>query len=210
MFLAIEGLDGTGKSTLINNLERHLKDMGSYYDIVRITKVLKGRLSLVEKLYNRIPYIKKSIFFRRFLYAHRSNNAFKFLDKEKVKFLLGDRCIITSYISRWHKNYLLNYINIKLVDLLEYRQLIPNIVIYLELDNSIIEERLKKRGIPLDTGENDKGRKRMGMGYNAILSGKASIRRLKDTKFIRLDANKSEEDMLNIVLKLIREEGLLC
>ncbi|RMD96030.1 MAG: hypothetical protein D6812_17875 [Deltaproteobacteria bacterium] len=199
MFIAIEGLDGSGKSTLVDGLGTHLERKGISISRFQPTRP-RNPTEPVERLYRHF-HLDAFWFSRAFLFAYRSRQAFLETDWQ-APVVLGDRSIVTSYVVYRHR-FGNRRITEKWVDLLEPHIPSPDIVLYLEVDPHTLEERKTKRGIPRNIDEEGGRPAQMAKAYDEIRTGRWRIRRLARSRWFRIDASPSKEEVLAQALHVI-------
>lgn len=101
MYIAIEGIKGSGKSLLINSLSKVMREQEVPYTIVAPTKKAHPADPL-ELLTRMMPRLNKVDRWNEYLYARRSAVAARTANLEG-RIRLGDRSIVTSYATRWKK-----------------------------------------------------------------------------------------------------------
>jgi len=164
MYIALEGLDGTGKTTLFNNLNKRLKKEG--YDFSTIcTTLIVDKTTWPERLYHSHYRIKKINFFRYIIFAYRSRLANKNTKWDK-NLILGDRCIVGTYAKRWKKIFYSRWLTIKIVDFLEPCLPTPDYVIYLSAPMNTILDRLNSKEVR-EVDETPFELKKMMNAYNS-------------------------------------------
>ncbi len=96
MYIAIEGIKGTGKSTIIEQI--NLYEVGFKYHLFEITKpIIKDSVTnAIIKTPDMTDPLKEQLF----LYWAKQHNGKA--DKSAGP-ILGDRSILTSYVTRWNK-----------------------------------------------------------------------------------------------------------
>lgn len=199
-YIAIEGVKGVGKTTVIERLEEHLNQKGMHYAIICPTR--KQDNSIWELLFHYFP----CDFIQERMYAHRSNLAATRTQWDS-NLVIGDRSILTSYATRFW-----NFIDprdlINRVNSMEQKIKFPDVVLYLNASETKILERLHNRKNRL-YGKKDetisKIRKDL-MAYNFLKSNLLSSR----TKWVDIDCNGNTDEILNQILSLEEfREGLI-
>lgn len=200
LYICFEGLDGSGKTTLFKKIVKNLKESGiTFYEISPTQKC--GDNDLWEKIYDKFKFLKDIIFFRQFLYAHRSNTVSKNIDWN-VELLIGDRSIITSYMCRWSQSDFKNKQLIARVNLLESKIPTPDYAIYLDVKPENLQKRLKFRG-DTDIDENERRSLEMRYAYDFLRNNPKAVSRIKNVKWIIIDGNLSEEEVFQNAWKEI-------
>ena len=201
-YICLEGLDGSGKSTIIEFLKEELKKQGYKVEFLVPTKVLKkNEMKFLEKYYKKHSFLKKSRLYRFLLYANRSNEAVKNIDKN-AELIIGDRGIVTSYIVYFKSRSKANWLRIKIIDLFENKIFTPDDILYIEVSEDTLKSRLKKRGGGVDIDETVERSNEMRIAYKEIMENK-SIERIKKTKWHIISGETDINTMRECVLELI-------
>lgn len=207
LYVAIEGLKGVGKSTVIEHLSKTLHKYDIPITFFHPTDPM-SKYNLLEIIY---PILKNFDFYRKYLYAYRSNYHANKINWNDSSIIISDRSIITSLAIRWHNHNLDNKISyFKKIRKLEKEIAIPNIVIQLHLSENKLLERYKNRNRNYGKyEENIKSIRQISKNFNAI---KTWIRQ-KDTIFvfgkkivwIDIDCNnKTVENIASSILHIIQ------
>lgn len=141
MYIAIEGLKGAGKGTLLQRLPERLREYGLNPQLLCPTQPLPADHPL-EVLARQHPECDS---LQEQLYAARSNHhAANARGHEGL--IIGDRCILTSYATRWsrvpagkHPEF------IRRVNALEHVIGLPDHVLFLQIPPERLLERLQAR-----------------------------------------------------------------
>lgn len=205
-YICFEGLDGSGKSTVFKKVCTALKEKGFNVCELCPTKKIDGT-DFLEKLFDKYKFFNRSRFLRQFLYAHRSNFVAERIDWN-ADIILGDRSIITSYITRFSESPLISKFLVWKTNFLESKIPAPNFVIYLEVPPEVLQKRLKLRG-NLDIDENEKRSLEMRRAYEFLMKNPKFIRRIENTKWKILNGNLSEKEVFqnawNEIVKIINK-----
>lgn len=144
MYIAIEGIKGTGKSTLLEALLPFLRErLGpkqQHIAILHPTKPIPGDHPLEREFYqhqNNDDYL-------RLLYAARSNYHASHTDWS-ADLIISDRSILTSLAVRWPHANLSPVEHYNQVRAQENIIAIPDLVIQLDAPNTTLLERYTKR-----------------------------------------------------------------
>ena len=102
MYICLEGLKGCGKSTLLTAARHLLTTRQVAFSTVAPTQAVPAGRSWRERLSGRLPCLRRLDAWNDSLYADRANYAAATADWQHP-LVLGDRCIVTSYATRWRK-----------------------------------------------------------------------------------------------------------
>ena len=140
MYIALEGTKGTGKSTLFQQLEFALKCDGVEFQTFSPTKPMPVDIWWEQAYAQHVDndaYIDA-------LYTARANHHAQLADFN-APLVLGDRSILTSFVTRWPSDSSKIESYIQQVRRMEYAVPIPDLVIYLDLPIDITLDRLAHR-----------------------------------------------------------------
>jgi thymidylate kinase len=141
---------------------------------------------------------------RAIVYARRSNWAALNTNWSK-SLVLGDRSIVTSYVTRWRKWLNSPSLSIRTVDLLESAIPAPDLVFYLDAPHELLMERLQSRGRAIDIDETPKRSMAMRKAYDEIIVDNLRPSRLANTRFVRIPVSRgrSPEDIASEIVATI-------
>jgi thymidylate kinase len=203
MYIAIEGVKGVGKSTLVRSISHWLDGESVNYVMACPTKKING-WDLYEFIYTNIGFLENVNRVKDIIYARRANKVAKHTNW-KSPVVLGDRSILTSYITRlWEDNNPEDHI--KLIDTLQPAMPAPDYILYLKAGISDILDRIKIRG-ERDYGKTDEHPNRIAAdiaAYDYVIANRLA-NRLSNTEYIILDASKSKKEVFDESKKIISE-----
>ena len=206
MYIAIEGTKGTGKSTLLENLEHKLQQEGIDFQMFAPTKAMP-KDTWWEKAY--ADYCQDDVFLDS-LYTARANYHASQIDFDG-SLVLGDRSILTSYVTRWPHddlNRLVPYLN--QIRQKEFLVPLPDLVLYLDLPLDITLSRLAKRGRNYGLHDEQEDQlMRAKEAYTTLLSYKNELG-MADLQYQLVDANQKPEDLLENVYALVVKQLEKC
>lgn len=201
MYIAIEGVKGVGKSTLLKGISSWMDSETINYVVACPTKPING-WDLYEFIYTKLSFLEKVNRVKDIIYARRANRVAKYTNW-KSKIVLGDRSILTSYITRlWDENN--PEAHIKLIDELQPAMPAPDYILYLKAGITDILHRIKKRG-ERNYGKNDEHPNRIATdiaAYDYVINNSLA-KRLSNTEYIIIDATKSELEILEATKQII-------
>lgn len=201
IYIAIEGLDGTGKSTLFNNLCDKLDAANISYSTLCPTRMTRPR-SLIERMYNFNNWHKRILWFRRLIYAYRSYCAVKSLNTD-VDIILGDRSIAGTYAKSWKVLFGSRSLTVAFFNLAEPFIAAPDYILLLQAPMQVIHTRLQGRAY-IDADESEASLLKMKDAY-AEISGSYTIHRLRNSQWIPVDADKEQDVLTDEVLAMIHK-----
>ena len=154
LYIAIEGVKGVGKSTVMRYVLHQLVKEGKSFVTLNPTQKVSSNYPL-EYLNERLP-LEGLDWWREHLYASRSQihthqAAMKVRQSanthQPVEVMLGDRSIFTSLVTRWPQEQSIHSVKerFSLVRELERDIPIPDHIIYLRAPLEVIEKRLSLR-----------------------------------------------------------------
>ena len=195
MFIVFEGLDGSGKSTQVDILEKKLKEIS--IDAITLrepgsTPLGEQILKILESKYELNPIME-------FMLFSLSRAA---IVEQKIKPLLGqDKIVICDryfYSSIAYQGAgrnldrnLIEHINNKIVS-----DIIPDLVIYLDLN---WEEKLNRKGIDI----NDRFEKENENFHNNVRSCYLEMSEKESDRWIVIDANNDVDYISNLIYSKI-------
>lgn len=140
MYVALEGIKGSGKSSVLACIESRLATMGVRHRVLR-PYAFQGADSLLERAYLRTGQHWPDWAVARF-YGWRSDCRVAAIPK-RAGLLIGDRSVITSYVTRW--NNADPVAGMATVDRLEQRIALPDKVIFLDTSVELALRRISHR-----------------------------------------------------------------
>lgn len=201
MYIALEGTKGTGKSTIFSQLELALQYDGIQFATFSPTKPMPTDLWW-EKAYAQYSEVDQFI---EELYHARANHHAKNISFDEP-LILGDRSILTSFVTRWpHESKKLHeYIQHTKVQ--EYAVPVPDMVIYLDLPIEVTLQRLANRernyGLHDEQIENLIQAK---MAYEEFFKLKNELG-FTEMKYQYVDANQNETELFSQIYSLVKSE----
>ena len=199
MYIAFEGADGVGKTTLVNHF---LKEYPKKFFLVEKHNI-DAYPDLVQKKY--LDVSDEGVKFFLYLAEHRHyDNQQRAFSDFLEKHVISDR----SFYSLWAytRTFLLSGVYLSIMNLFMKTVQLPDIVFYLQLSPELIEKRLsmkrrrigvyEKKGNPLFWEEL----------HLYFLEG---FKVIGQRRVVVVDATKKLSQVIVFVEKILKEEGIL-
>lgn len=201
MYIALEGTKGTGKSTIFSQLEIALQYDGIQFATFSPTKPMPTDLWW-EKAYAQ--YSEVDQFIEELYHARANHHAKKISFDEPL--VLGDRSILTSFVTRWPQESQKLHEYIQHTRAQEYAVPVPDMVIYLDLPIEVTLHRLANR--ERNYGLRDEQIERLiqaKMAYEEFFKFKNELG-FTALKYQYVDANQNETELFSQVYNLVKNE----
>ena len=201
MYIALEGTKGTGKSTIFSQLEIALQYDGIQFATFSPTKPMPTDLWW-EKAYAQ--YSEVDQFIEELYHARANHHAKKISFDEPL--VLGDRSILTSFVTRWPQESQKLHEYIQHTRAQEYAVPVPDMVIYLDLPIEVTLQRLANR--ERSYGLYDEQIERLiqaKMAYEEFFKFKNELG-FTALKYQYVDANQNETELFSQVYNLVKNE----
>ena len=201
MYIALEGTKGTGKSTIFSQLEIALQYDGIQFATFSPTKPMPTDLWW-EKAYAQ--YSEVDQFIEELYHARANHHAKKISFDEPL--VLGDRSILTSFVTRWPQESQKLHEYIQHIRAQEYAVPVPDMVIYLDLPIEVTLQRLANR--ERNYGLRDEQIERLiqaKMAYEEFFKFKNELG-FTALKYQYVDANQNETELFSQVYNLVKNE----
>ncbi len=211
IYICFEGLKGAGKSTIFELVLPVLKRYGYKVQGICPTKSTchcpnksACRCRSLERVFNKWPFLDRCRFLQQFLYAHRYSHVAESLDWD-VDIFLGDRSLITSYACLWSDSKIRNYFWVLLTNQLETKIPVPDYVIYFDVPYEELQRRLEERGGCKNVDSSYERSIAMKRAYDIFRTQKGIIKRIENTKWYVVDAEKKREQVCREVLYIVKQ-----
>jgi dTMP kinase len=204
MWIAIEGIDGAGKSSVILKLQEKLQAKNQ--DIVLTRE--PGGTELGQKLRNIIESTPHSTQAEVFLFAADRQEHFLKIIKPAIKakkIIISDRSVYSSIAYQGY-GHGLNIDNIIEINKIALENKFPDLLVYLNLDPAVAMERIKNSRNTITHFEKLDFLKKVVVGFET-LTNKAISKEKISNKIINdvlvIDANLSSDQIADLILKKI-------
>lgn len=197
-FITIEGIDGSGKSTVIKYINNYLGKLG--YDIILTRE--PGGTEISENIREIIVNKKIDIKTEALLFAasrreHVVNKIIPALKNNKI--IISDRFLDSSIAYQVYGRSLKKE-DILYINNFAIEGLTPDFTIYLDVDIDVASSRLRNR---LVNNVLDNENKKF---YNNVKKGYVELLKKYNNRICVVDANKDQECVKEIVIKKIQEK----
>ena len=201
MYICLEGLKGCGKSTLLSAARELLTTHQVPFALVETTRPMPVERSWQERLCAQLPCLRHLDTWNELLYAQRARYAAATACWQQP-LVLGDRSLVTSYVTRWRK-WGSPLTCIRRVDRLEGPVPAPDHVVLLDVDPRLAWERAQARH--RSYGQHDESLARLAEARDAYPQIAAfGIPRLQRTQWHVLDGSQSPQLVLRDWLQLMQ------
>ena len=205
LFICIEGIDGSGKSTQTNLLIQHIEDLDKYIDVLKThepwrSKEIKKKLKEDKDVYSN--EFKLAELFTLDRAEHTRELIVPSL--RKGIFVIGSRYSMSTLAYQWAQGVEFE----KLLDLHRGKGiLIPDLVLVFDLPVKEALKRLKKRGVAKDKFEKDSEFMKTLIDKYRLLAKMANNKEgnLPFGKVAVINANKSIENVQKQINKVFDE-----
>lgn len=186
MYLAFEGVKGSGKSTLVESVREELRKTGVLTALFAPTGRTEG-FSFAELFSDKFPSLRNRDLWNEYLYSRRAQRNKRNAERSGL-LVIGDRSVVTSYVTRWNK-----WNNpaacIRRVDFLECGVPAPDHIIYLDVEPQTAIHRINLRAAR-GYGLRDQSYERITETLNSYRSVMTyGISRLENTGWHIINAN---------------------
>lgn len=202
LFISIEGIDGSGKSSQINRLHDYIKSLSKYNDVLtthepwkneKIKKILKEEKNVYSSAEKLVELFVKD----------RAEHCYHLIQPvlNKKGFVISDRYMLSTYAYQQAQG-------INFETILERHQLeniiIPDLTFLLDINAETAFERMKKRGTSLEKFEREKEFVQALICQYKNLAEMSKDKRMEKIlgKIEIIDGGKSEEKVFEQIKKI--------
>jgi thymidylate kinase len=205
-YIALEGLKGSGKSTVLKAVYPYLDRLKIKYHLFNVTK--PGDLNHALEISALDPKQRESDLFNQKLYEYRALYHYQSLINQDIHpnkdLIIGDRSLITAIVTRWHtvdqhEKYIDQILNQQPI-------FIPNYIFYLDIKLENVLKRQEHRrfnegrhyGLNEETTET---LEKVLQAYDFLIN--QTPKQLNNIKWIKIDANQNLDQIVKDVLDQI-------
>lgn len=203
MYVAIEGIKGTGKSTIISSLINDESSSNYRTSIFPITASMGANHPLEIKI-ERNPFLKFDDAFIERLFIERAYWNQSICDKN-ASIILGDRSIATAYVTRWYK-WNDPYYTIKRVNAQYAGIRMPDVIVWLSTKVASAQKNIERR-IKNNVCSTDEKYDRLIQSntiYEELFACKLYHKKIKNTQLITVINNDTIGELKNEIQSIIK------
>lgn len=192
IFICIEGLDGSGKTTHAHRIVRNLQKKG--FDAVYTTEPSRGeygkfiRTSVLEGK-KRVPRVIEALLFAVDRVEHLEKDVKPALKEGKI--VISDRCVYSSLAYQGAAG-----LDLEWIEEINRMSLPPDLAIYIDVPPEVVIERIKRKKSVMEKLETQRKVREVYMKY------------VKDGKVVPVDGDRKkgevEKSILEIVLNFLQ------
>lgn len=201
MYIAIEGIKGIGKSSIYEGILPKCRAVNFDFQFFPITAPIKINNSLEKPCFNQFKFQLTDSFVEMKFVARAEWHLKKLVTNDGI--VLGDRSIITSYVTRWDKWNDPLY-TIKRVNLLQRSIPQPDVIVWIQGDAIKASENIRNRESK-NTGKNDETLVvllRAAEIYQELFEEQYYNKKIKTSQLIILPNTNSIDELSNEVFSI--------
>ena len=197
IFICIEGLDGSGKTTHAHRLVRNLQKKG--FDAVYTTEPSRGEIgkfireSVLQRK-KRVPRVVEALLFAVDRVDHLEKDVKPALDEGKI--VVSDRCVYSSLAYQGAAG-----LDLKWIEEINRMALPPDLAIYIDVPPEVVVKRIRRKKSVMERLETQRKVREVYMKF------------VENEKLVPVDGDrrKSEvgENIFKMVLDFLEKRNLL-
>jgi dTMP kinase len=191
VFICIEGLDGSGKSTHAHRVVRNLNKLG--FDAIYTTEPSKGELgqfirgSVLEGK-KRVPRVVEAVLFAADRVEHIEKEVKPALEEGKI--VVSDRCVYSSLAYQGAAG-----LDLEWITEINCSALPPDLAIYIDVPPEVVIKRIRRKKSVMEHLETQRKVQKVYMKF------------VDDGKLVSIDGDKTkgevEQDVLCLILDFL-------
>ena len=187
VFICIEGLDGSGKTTHAHRLVRNLQKLG--YDAVYTTEPSRGEIgrfirSSVLQGTKRLPRVVEAFLFAVDRVDHLEKMVEPALEAEKI--VVSDRCIYSSLAYQGAAG-----LDLKWIEEINRMALPPDLAIYIDVPPEVVVKRIRRKKSVMERLETQRRVREVYMKF------------VENGKLVPVDGDRKKSEVGNNILKMV-------
>jgi dTMP kinase len=187
IFICIEGLDGSGKTTHTHRIVRKLKKEG--FDAVYTTEPSQGELgkfirASVLQGKKRVPRVVEALLFAVDRVEHLEKMVKPALDEGKI--VVSDRCVYSSLAYQGAAG-----LDLEWIEEINRMALPPDLAVYIDVPPEVVVERIRRKKSVMERLETQRRVKEVYMKY------------VENGKLVAVDGDKRKGEVTRNILMVI-------
>ena len=187
IFICIEGLDGSGKTTHAHRLVRNLQKKG--FDAVYTTEPSRGEIgkfireSVLQRK-KRVPRVVEALLFAVDRVDHLEKDVKPALDEGKI--VVSDRCIYSSLAYQGAAG-----LDLKWIEEINRMALPPDLAIYIDVPPEVVVKRIRRKKSVMERLETQRRVREVYMKF------------VENGKLVPVDGDRKKSEVGNNILKMV-------
>jgi len=195
IFICIEGLDGSGKTTHAHRIVRNLQKKG--FDAVYTTEPSRGELgkfirTSVLQGKKRVPRVVEALLFAVDRVEHLEKMVKPALEEGKI--VISDRCMYSSFAYQGAAE-----LDLEWIEEINRMALPPDLAIYIDVPPEVVVERIRRKKSVMERLETQRKVREVYMKY------------VKNGKLVAVDGDKRKgevtRNILNVILDFLQNRN---
>jgi dTMP kinase len=189
IFICIEGLDGSGKTTHAHRIVRNLQEQG--FDAVYTTEPSRGDLgtfirSTVLQGKKRVPRVVEALLFALDRVEHLEKDVKPALEKGKI--VISDRCVYSSLAYQGAAG-----LDIDWIEEINRLALPADLAIYIDVPPEVVVKRIRRKKSVMERLETQQKVQKVYMKY------------VENGKLVPVDGDKSKAEVTQSIMTVIMD-----
>ena len=187
VFICIEGLDASGKTTHAHRLVRNLRSKG--FDAVYTTEPSRGEIGRFIRTYilqrkRRVPSVVEALLFAVDRVDHVEKEIKPALENEKI--VVSDRYVYSSLAYQGAAG-----LDLKWIEEINRLALPPGLAIYIDVPPEVVDKRIRRKKSVMERLETQRKVREVYMKF------------VKNGKLVPVDGNRRKDEVAKDILKVI-------
>ena len=187
LFICIEGLDGSGKTTHAHRIVRNLQKKG--FDAIYTTEPSRGELgkfirASVLQGKKRVPRVVEALLFAVDRVEHLEKMVKPALEEGKI--VISDRCVYSSLAYQGAAG-----LDLEWIEEINRMALPPDLAVYIDVPPEVVVERIRRKKSVMERLETQRKVREVYMKY------------VKNGKLVPVDGNKRKGEVAQNILMVI-------